>query len=145
MESRGNLATHLGIEFTAASKERVEAVMPVQDFMREPKGFVHGGCTLTLLETVASYASQLAADEEGLLSFGVVVDVRHKKPIEKGRVTALAELDRVEGTKRFWHVAAIDEVGDVCSEGTVMTKIVSRERLAEKERQRAATREDRAQ
>lgn len=140
MESRGNFVAHLGVEFTQASKERVEAVMPVQEFMREPKGFVHGGCTLTLLETVASYASQLAADEEGLLSFGLVVDVRHKKPIQSGRVYGVTKLDRVDGPKRFWYVAAFDEVGDVCSEGTVLTKIVSKERLAEKEREREAAR-----
>lgn len=140
MEARGGFVTYLGIEYTHVSAERVEAVMPIQDFMREPKGFLHGGCTLTLLETVASYAGQLEADRGGLLSFGLVVNVRHRKPAQAGHLFASAELDRVEGAKRFWHVEARDEVGDIVSSGEVITKVVSRERLAEKERQREAVR-----
>ncbi len=132
----GGFANLLAIEFTMLTSTRVEAVMPITDAIREPKGFVHGGATLTFLETVASAGGQLIANEHGELSFGVTVDVRHCKPGVTGVLHATAVLDRVEGSKHFWRVEATDDEGDTISQGTIMTKSVTKERLAEKDRER---------
>ena len=62
------------------------------------------------------------------------------KARKDGMITGVAELEREEpsygGRKQFWHVVAKDDAGDVVSEGTFITKIVTKEHFAEKNRQR---------
>ncbi len=52
----------------------------------------------------------------------------------------MAELDHEDpsygGRKQFWHVVATDDAGDTVSEGTFITKIVTLEHFASKQKQR---------
>ena len=128
------LISLLGIRFTEATPERCEAVMPITDAVLQPFGFVHGGATLALLETVASRAAELRADLETERPFGTRVDVRHRKPGRAGSVRGVAELERVEDVKQIWRVNAYDDEGDVMSTGTFETKIVTLAYLAERGR-----------
>lgn len=128
------LISLLGIRFTEATPERCEAVMPITDAVLQPFGFVHGGATLALLETVASRAAELRADLETERPFGTRVDVRHRKSGRAGSVRGVAELERVEDVKQIWRVNAYDDEGDVMSTGTFETKIVTLAYLAEKGR-----------
>ena len=50
-------ASRLGIQFVSASPTYAEARMPITDGILQPFGFVHGGATLALLETVGSEAA----------------------------------------------------------------------------------------
>lgn len=128
------LISLLGIRFTETTPERCEAVMPITDAVLQPFGFVHGGATLALLETVASRAAELRADLETERPFGTRVDVRHRKSGRAGSVRGVAELERVEGVKQIWRVNAYDDEGDVMSTGTFETKIVTLAYLAERGR-----------
>ena len=127
----------LGIEFTSMTTERVEAVMPIRPRIMQQFGVVHGGATLTLLEAVASMGAALMADLSKEAAFGIESNVRHRKSGVKGMVRGVATLNRIEGNKQYWDIVAYDDEGDVISDGTFTTKIVSYERLAEIERRRA--------
>ena len=128
----------LGIRFTEETPDRCEAVMPITDAVLQPFGLVHGGATLSLLETVASRAAELRADLETERPFGTRVDARHLKPGRAGSIRGVAEIDHVEGVKQVWRVTAYDDEGDVMSAGTFETKIVTLERLAQREAARKA-------
>ena len=139
------LVETLHIEAASVRDERVEAVMPVMPDVLQPFGFVHGGATIALLETVASLGAQQGTDLESERPFGVDVHVRHRKAVASGTLLGVAELDRIEpartgGVRQFWNVAAYDDEGDVVSVGVVVMWIVPLARLAEKERERAAAR-----
>lgn len=127
-----------GIRFTVDTPQRVEAVLEIAPDKLQPWGMLHGGATCTLLETVASRAAEQNTDLNTERPFGVEVSLRHKKPGKQGIITGIAELDHREGNKQFWAVRAVDEEGDVISDGIIMTKIVSLERLAQKEAEAAA-------
>lgn len=129
--------TVLGFTFTEQSTERVEAVMPITDTLRQPFGVLHGGVTIALLEAVASQGAALIADFEVEVPFGIEANIRHRKSGKEGSVRAVATLNRIEGSKQIWDVTAYDDEGDVISDGTFTTKIVSYERLAQIERRRA--------
>lgn len=131
----------LGIRILEATPDRCEAVMPITPAIQQPFGFVHGGATLTLLETVGSRAAALRVDPATEVAFGIHMDVRHRKSGKAGQVRGVAELDHVEGSRQVWAVAAYDDEGDVMSSGTFETKIVTRAYLAEKQRRREAARE----
>ncbi|WP_241157226.1 PaaI family thioesterase [Adlercreutzia sp. ZJ242] len=131
--SGGGLIETLGVEFFAEGRSRVEARMPVTPAITQPFGFVHGGATIALLESVASRGSELRCDPEAEQPFGVEVHVRHRKSGREGHVRGVAEFDREEpsrgragGVKHFWNVTAYDDAGDVMSEGVVTCRVVPR-------------------
>ncbi len=128
----------LHIEIVSADEGRVEATMPITPDVFQPFGFLHGGATISLLETVASIGAEMLADLDRERPFGIDVQVRHRKSGKAGMLRGIAELDRTEGSKRFWNVTALDDEGDVISDGVIVTKTVTLERLAQKERERAA-------
>lgn len=130
----------IGIEVGTSSAEGAVGTMPIGPGVLQPYGFLHGGATIALLEAVASAAAAHHADLETERPFGVDVHVRHRKSGRAGVLTGIAELDHVEpsqvGMKQFWRVRAIDDEGDVISDGTVMTKVVSLAYLEQRERSR---------
>lgn len=131
------LVSTLGVELVEVRSDYAEAVMPIAPGVLQPHGFVHGGATIALLETVASAGAQSSCDLACELPFGVEVSVRHRKSGRVGQVRGVARLDRTEpsrsgGVKQYWAVAAYDDAGDVMSDGTVMMKIVPRDYLAKR-------------
>lgn len=132
----------LYIDIVSSDKNRVEAVMPITPDLFQPFGFVHGGATIALLETVASVGTEENTNFDTERPFGIDVQVRHRKSGKEGSLRGVAELDHEEqsragGVKQFWNVVAYDDAGDVVSDGVIMTKIVSLDYLAQKEQERA--------
>ena len=137
------LTDTLHIEATDVCETRVEAVMPITPDLYQPHGYLHGGATIALLETVASIGTEQNTDFDNERPFGIDVHVRHRKSGKNGVLRGVAELDRQEpssagGVKQYWNVVAYDEDGDVVSDGVIMTKIVSLARLAQKEQERTS-------
>lgn len=136
----------LHAELTEISKTRVVATMPITPEVYQPFGFLHGGATIALLESAASCGTEQSTDFETERPFGIDVHVRHRKSGKTGTLRGVAELDREEpsksgGRKQFWNVTAYDDEGDVISEGVIVTKIVTLEHLAAKDRARQEAKE----
>lgn len=114
--------------------------MPVTDKVLQEWGFLHGGATLVLLESAASYGAAARTDPDIERPFGININVNHRKSgMLGGMVRGVADIDREElsrsgGRKQFWRVVAYDDSGDVVSEGTMLTMVVSIDRLKEKNR-----------
>lgn len=134
----------LKITIESVTPDRVEMSMPITPEVHQPHGFLHGGATIALLESCASYGAEARCDFDKELPFGLETTIRHKKPGKSGTLHGVAELDREEpsygGRKQFWHVIATDDAGDTVSEGTFTTKIVTLEHFAEKNRKREEAR-----
>ncbi len=135
----------LGVRFTEITPERLEAVMPITPAVHQPFGFLHGGATIALLESVASAGGEVACDVETEQPFGVEVNIRHKKSGKAGNLRGVATLaERVPssrvGYKLIWDVAAYDDEGDVISDGTIVVKVVPKTYLAQKAAEREAAR-----
>lgn len=133
--------TFLNLRFTTETPDHVEGIMPITPEILQPFGVVHGGATISLLEAVASQGAALRANFDVEVPFGIEANIRHRKSGKSGSIRGVATLNRVERNKQIWDVIAYDDEGDIMSEGTFTTKIVSYERLAEIERQRAEARE----
>lgn len=131
----------LGIKVVSADANRVEATMTITPELYQPHGYLHGGVTIAFLESVASFGTEHHTDFSKELPFGIDVHIRHRKSGRRGVLHGVAELDRCEGNKLFWNVAAYDDEGDVISDGVIMTKVVGLDRLAAKERERQAAKQ----
>lgn len=125
---------YLKIEALVSEKNHVELQMPILPEFLQPFGFLHGGATIALLESAASAGATNNANLEVERPFGVEVTVRHRKSGKVGMLRGVADLEKIEGNKQYWRVVAYDDEGDIVSEGEVICKIVSLERLAQKAR-----------
>ena len=139
-----SLVETLHMPTVSKTPQRVEVVLPITPDLYQPHGFLHGGVTIALLESAASYGAECHTDFSKELPFGIEVTVRHRKSGKEGMLRGVADLDREEvsertgAVKQYWNVAAYDDAGDVVSDGVIMTKIVSLARLAQKEQERTS-------
>ena len=74
---------NLGIQYTYASEDRVEATMPVDERTRQPFGILHGGATLALAETVAGLGSMILAKPDEMV-VGMQVSGSHMSSAHEG-------------------------------------------------------------
>lgn len=124
----------LDYEYLEQTPDRVVAQMRVTEELMQPFGYLHGGATLGLLEAVASRGAELRSDFDVERPFGLEIHARHWRSGQLGDlVQGIAEIDHVEGSKQYWRVSTHNEAGEVMSEGIFVTKIVSLERLAQKD------------
>ena len=86
---RDSLGRTLGIEIVEAGPARVVATMPVGPRVHQPLGYLHGGASVALAETVVSVGAYLAAPE-GHTAFGMEINANHLRPMRAGVLTATA-------------------------------------------------------
>lgn len=102
--SLGTMAGNLGITYTLATPERVEATMPVDERTVQPFGLLSGGATMALAETLAGLGSMLCC-REGQMAVGMQVSANHVSPAHKG--------DVVHGTATPLHLGRGSHVWNV--------------------------------
>lgn len=103
-QSRGSLIDTLGICYTLATPERVEAVMMVDERTRQPFGILHGGAALALAETVAGLGSMLVLGEGGTV-VGMQVSGNHVSSARDGeQVRAVATPVHIGFRTHVWNV-----------------------------------------
>ncbi|AWX13717.1 esterase [Mergibacter septicus] len=101
--------SHLGIRFTAKGDNWLEAEMPVDQRTCQPLGFLHGGISAALAETVASLAGFCTLDDN-LSVVGVELNASHLRAVKKGnveqqvKVIARAEPLRLGKSLQVWQV-----------------------------------------
>jgi len=127
METEGTLLESLGIRIVSVAKDKVVATMPVDHRTVQPFGYLHGGATAALLETIASLASTENVDPVTHAVFGVEICVRHLRSARKGIVTGIATPQRLEPHEHEWNVECRDDAGEVLSSGTCAVRIVPKE------------------
>ena len=93
------LMGNLGIQYTYASEDRVEATMPVDERTRQPFGILHGGATLALAETVAGLGSMILAKPDEMV-VGMQVSGSHMSSAHEG--------DTVRAVGTITHVWNVD-------------------------------------
>lgn len=74
--------------------------MPIVPEVFQPHGYLHGGATIALLETVASIGTEQNTDFDKERPFGIDVQVRHRKSGKEGTLRGVADLDREEVSER---------------------------------------------
>ncbi|PJG85091.1 hotdog fold thioesterase [Conservatibacter flavescens] len=104
---------HLGIEFCAQGDDWLEAKMPVDCRTTQPMGYLHGGISAALAETVASLAG-FCCVEEGYAVVGSEINASHLRPVTSGEVYAKACPIRLGKSLQVWQVDIRDERAKLC-------------------------------
>lgn len=104
----GVLPNYLGLELIELDQDRVVATMPVDERQHQHVGYLHGGVSVFLAETVAGIGAMLNCSD-GKTALGSEVNASHVRPKGSGTVTAIATPVHKGGSSQVWEVVIQDE------------------------------------
>lgn len=120
------LMGNLGIQYTYASEDRVEATMPVDERTRQPFGILHGGATLALAETVAGLGSMILAQPDEIV-VGMQVSGNHMSSAHEGdTVRAVATIIHKGRSSHVWNVDVFTSTDKLVSSIRVVNSILKK-------------------
>ncbi len=120
------LVDHLGIAFTAIEADALKAKLHVRPQTAQRMGFLHGGASLALAETVGSIASQMCA-EPGFTSMGMAINANHVRPVTQGQfVVATARPLHLGRQSHIWNITIDNEVGKLVCVAQLTTTVQTR-------------------
>ncbi|MGV2874687.1 PaaI family thioesterase [Macrococcus capreoli] len=109
-----SLITHFNIEKVSFDQQTLIMKMPITDVVRQPFGYLHGGATVALCETAASYGSALLiADDE--IPLGLEINANHITSAKSGEVFAHAHILHQGNTIHVWDIKVYDEANRLLS------------------------------
>lgn len=108
-KSSNTLVEYLEMQFIHLSPDKLVMKMPVGPKTRQPYGLLHGGASVALAESAASYATMLNIDLNQQSAVGLEINANHIKSKKEGIVTAVATpLHRGKSTM-VWDIKITDE------------------------------------
>ena len=131
--TRGTLVDHLGIEFVEIAPDALRARMEVRAQTAQRLGYLHGGASLALAETVGSLASQMCIDRAQYASVGLDINANHVRAVEKGQpVFATARPQHLGRQNHIWEIRIETGEGKLACVARLTTSIQPLARLAAK-------------
>ena len=105
----GSVWDVLDIKLIYAEKDKVVATMPIGPNHRQQVGYLHGGISVVLAESVASLGTVLNIDANRQMAFGLEINANHLRPKRDGRLTAVAAPIHRGRTTYVWDIRITDE------------------------------------
>ena len=105
---RETLDKTLGVRYLELSKDKVVAELEVTPRVHQPFGFLHGGASVALAESVASVGGFLNCPP-GYAAFGLEINANHLRPKRAGVVRAVGTPLHLGRTTQVWEVRIYDE------------------------------------
>jgi 1,4-dihydroxy-2-naphthoyl-CoA hydrolase len=105
----GTLIDRLGIELVEAGEDWLTARMPVDARTVQPAGVLHGGASVALAETLASWGATLAVDPSKHHCVGLEINANHVRAVREGPVTGTARPLHLGRRTHIWEVRIVDE------------------------------------
>jgi 1,4-dihydroxy-2-naphthoyl-CoA hydrolase len=109
--SLNTMLPHLGIEFTEIGENYLKATMPVDHRTHQPMGLLHGGASVTLAETLGSFASHLVVDSNKFDCVGLEINANHIRTKTNGVVTGTSKPIHLGNKTHIWEIQIEDERG----------------------------------
>jgi len=110
--SGGSLIATLGIEVTQLTDTSLKGRMPVDARTTQPAGVLHGGASVALAETLASWAGYLAVDRSRFHVVGQEINANHIRPVGAGGwVYAEVTPAAIGRRSHVWEVRITNEDG----------------------------------
>ncbi|GAC1366476.1 MAG: hotdog fold thioesterase [Actinomycetota bacterium] len=104
----GALMGKMGMEFLESTPERIVARMPVEG-NTQPFGFLHGGASAALAETVASFGGWMV--DPSRLVMGLELKINHLRPVREGWLTATGVPVHLGKTTQLWEIRIVNDDG----------------------------------
>ncbi|WP_308797457.1 hotdog fold thioesterase [Agromyces silvae] len=109
--SEGTALRALGIEMTELTDDALMGRMPVDGRTRQPGGVLHGGASVALAETLASWGASFTVDPDRFYCVGMEINANHVRPVPEGWVYGEARPLTRGRTTQIWDIRITDEAG----------------------------------
>ena len=106
---RNTMADHLGLKWVEVGDDYLRLSMPVNDTTRQPYGFLHGGASCVLAETIGSVASALVIDMDKYYCVGMEINANHLRSVTEGIVIATTKPLHLGRTSHVWDIRLHDD------------------------------------
>lgn len=107
--SPGTILEACGIVLTAIGDDWISGTMPVDHRTRQPFGLLHGGASVTLAESLGSFAGWLTLPDGPGAAVGLEINANHLRGIREGVVTGTARPLHLGRTTQVWEIRIVDE------------------------------------
>ena len=106
--NQNTMATAIGLELTDIGNDYVCGKIPVDSRTIQPFGFLHGGASVALAETIGSLAGQMQVDPEREIVLGIEINANHIKSVRKGWVHGKASPINIGKKIQVWGIQITD-------------------------------------
>ena len=102
------MAEFLGLKWEEIGDDFLKMSMPVNASTKQPYGFLHGGASCVLAETIGSVASALVIDRGKNYCVGIEINANHLRSVSEGTVMAIAKPLHLGKTTHVWDIKIYD-------------------------------------
>lgn len=106
---KNTMPEFLGLKWEEIGPDFLKLSMPVNEKTRQPYGFLHGGASCVLAETIGSVASALVIDMEKKYCVGLEINANHLRSVTEGKVTGICKPLHLGGSTHVWDIKIYDE------------------------------------
>lgn len=121
---RNTMAEYIGIEFTGIGENYLQGRMPVDHRTNQPYGFLHGGASCVLAETLGSIASALVIDRSLFICVGLEINANHIRSARQGFVNGIATSLHLGKSTHVWDIKIYDEEQKLVCVGRLTVAII---------------------
>ena len=118
----------LDVRFTELGDDYLVATLPVDHRTVQPLGYLNGGMSCFLIETVASTAANYCVNQSECFCVGLEINANHLRPVTEGRVTAKASPIHLGSQTQVWKTELFNDQGDMVCVGRMTMAVVSRQK-----------------
>lgn len=105
----GTMGEHIGLQFTEAGEDYLQATLPVDYRTWQPYNILHGGANAVLAETLGSMASAMVIDHAAYMSLGIEINCNHIRSAHKGVVTGICRPVHLGKSLHVWEIKIYDD------------------------------------
>ena len=103
------MAEALKMEWMEIGDDFLKLSMPVGNSTRQPYGFLHGGASCALAETIGSAGSALIIDRSNFYCVGLEINANHLRSTKEGKVIATARPLHLGKSTHVWDIKIHDD------------------------------------
>jgi 1,4-dihydroxy-2-naphthoyl-CoA hydrolase len=107
--NKNTMAEFLEMNWVEIGKDFLRLTMPVNNKNKQPYGFLHGGASCVMAETIGSVASALVIDRENFYCVGIEINANHLRSVTQGVVTAQCHPLHLGKSTHVWDIKLYDE------------------------------------
>jgi len=100
---------HVGIEVLEAGADYLKGRMLVDERTKQPAGVLHGGLSVVLAETLASWGAAHVVDPSQFHCVGQEINANHVRAVSSGWVYGVARPLHMGRKSHVWEVRICDE------------------------------------
>ena len=101
----------LGIEVVELGSDYLKGKMPVDERHLQPEGYLHGGASMVLAESLGSLGASLVVDPDTHSVFGLEINANHIQKVRRGEgfVYGLAKPAHLGKSTQVWEIRISNE------------------------------------